>query len=243
MPRTKLPFKEFEWTPKLAYVTGLLATDGNLSKDGRHIIMRSSDKDLLETFKQCLSITNVIGQTFDNGYASRPSYRVQLGNVQFYNWLISIGIKPAKTYTIGTIKIPDNLFRDFLRGHLDGDGSVFTYIDRYANYRSHSYTNQRIYTRFISASQKHLIWLRSQIKKLVGLNGALICNKPRIENRVPMWELKFAKVESLKLLRWIYYNPNLPCLERKQRRALDTLNTIANVRRKTYTRISNIQII
>ena len=49
MPRRKLPHKTFVWTPQLAYAVGLLVTDGNLSPDGRHICMRSSDKNLLET--------------------------------------------------------------------------------------------------------------------------------------------------------------------------------------------------
>jgi len=56
MSKSKLPDKNFEWTPKLAYVVGLLVTDGNLSKDGRHITMRSSDRQLLDTFKDCLNI-------------------------------------------------------------------------------------------------------------------------------------------------------------------------------------------
>jgi hypothetical protein len=56
MPKAKLPDKDFEWTPDLAYVIGLLATDGNLSKEGRHITMRSSDIQLLKTFRGCLGI-------------------------------------------------------------------------------------------------------------------------------------------------------------------------------------------
>ena len=63
MPQKKLPPKEFIWTPNLAYIVGLLATDGCLSNDGRHIIMRSSDVDLLKTFKKCLGINNKIGET------------------------------------------------------------------------------------------------------------------------------------------------------------------------------------
>ena len=43
MPRAKLPDIDFKWTPQLAYTIGLLTTDGNLSKDGRHIAMRSKE--------------------------------------------------------------------------------------------------------------------------------------------------------------------------------------------------------
>ncbi len=202
--------------------------------------MRSSDFQLLEDFIKCLSFLKLntrIAQSYTNGYAKKSSYRVQFSRVQFYRWLLKIGLFPRKTYTIGELRIPDKLFRDFLRGHLDGDGSILAYTDRYNVYRGRSYVNQRIFTRFISASQKHLIWLRGQVKKLVELNGALICNKPLAENRVPMWELKFAKAESLKLLQWIYYKPGLPCLERKRKCAFQTINTITSTKRKTYTRI------
>ncbi len=157
MPRKKLPFKNFSWNPKLAYAIGLIVTDGNLSKDKRHITMRSSDKDQLKTFKKCLGISNKIAKTYDNGPAKRPCYRIQFGNVQFYNWLISIGVEPAKTHTIGKIKIPDKYFRDFLRGHLDGDGTIITYLDRYNIYKKRTYTNHRLFIKFISASKKHLV--------------------------------------------------------------------------------------
>jgi len=63
MPRHKLPPKNFKWSAELAYLIGLLATDGNLSKDGRHITMRSSDLQLLITFKKCLHLTNKIAQS------------------------------------------------------------------------------------------------------------------------------------------------------------------------------------
>ena len=107
MPRQKTPAKEFVWTPKLAYVVGLLVTDGNLSKDGRHITMRSSDKCMLVTFKKCLRLENKIGESYDKGKEKPPSYRVQFCNIQFYKWLIFIGVRPAKTHTISKIKIPE----------------------------------------------------------------------------------------------------------------------------------------
>ena len=149
--------KTFSWTPELAYVVGLLATDGNLSNDGRHIVMRSSDTDLLQTFKKCLSLNNKIGQTRNKNVLS---YRVQFGNVQFYDWLVEMGLSPAKTYTLGEIRVPEEFFRDFLRGHLDGDGSIRVYVDHYNTYYSHNYANNRVFTRFISASPTHIIWLR-----------------------------------------------------------------------------------
>ncbi|MBI3304716.1 hypothetical protein HYZ80_00080 [Candidatus Parcubacteria bacterium] len=227
MPKAKLPFKEFTLDPELAYIIGLLVTDGNLSKYGRHITMRSSDKDLLETFGSCLNLKSKIARSHNDGYAKRPSYRIQFSNVQLYNWLVTIGVTPAKTHSIGAIRIPKELFRDFLRGHLDGDGSIFFYRDTYNVYKGKRYINTRIYTKFISASEKHIKWLHEMMGKHAPAHGALIGKKP-VGGRCGMWEIKIAKYESLKLLRWLYYKKGLPALARKRKIAEYLLSHVRN---------------
>jgi len=218
MPKAKLPDKDFEWTPELAYAIGLITTDGCLSNNGRGIIIRSSDTQLLETFKKCLNLSNKIEETFNNGWAKRPSYRIQFGNVQLYRWLLKIGLTPRKTYTIGKLKIPDEYFRDFLRGHLDGDGSVWTYKDSWNTFKNPKYIYTRLWTRFISASRIHIEWIRRNIQKLLPINGRVYQRKPRRPDQTTsMWEVKFAKKESTKLLSWLYYSPTVPCLIRKRK--------------------------
>lgn len=237
MPKAKLPDKDFEWTPELAYIIGLLTTDGNLSKDGRHITIRSSDIQLLKTFQKCIGLPYKITQTRNEKWAKKPCYRIQFSNVQFYRWLLKIGLFPAKTYTIGKLNIPDIYFRDFLRGHLDGDGSINTYMDRYNIYRGRTYTNQRIFVRFTSASNNHINWLHRKINQNNGAMGAFIYKPPATPNRVPMWDIKFAKKESVKLLKWIYYKENLPCLKRKKIIAEKAIEKISKEKRKKYTKI------
>lgn len=218
MPKAKLPDKDFEWTPGLAYVIGLLTTDGNLSKDGRHITMRSSDTQLLKTFKKCLGLTTKIAQSKNDGWAKKPSYRVQFSNAQFYRWLLKIGLFPNKTYTISKLKIPDKYFPDFLRGHLDGDGSVWTYEDQWNTFKNPKYIYTRLYTCFKSASKIHIDWLRKNIIKLMSIKGHVNEEGPQRSYQITsMWKLKFAKKDSIKLLSWLYYNPNVPCLIRKRK--------------------------
>ncbi|MCL5010860.1 MAG: hypothetical protein M1127_01465 [Patescibacteria group bacterium] len=217
MPAHKLPFKKFDWTPEIAYVIGLIATDGNLSKNGRNITMRSSDIQQLENFKKCLSIQTEIVQSKNDGIFSLFVPRVQFSNTQLYNWFLSIGLSPAKTYTIGELKIPDKYFRDFLRGHLDGDGSISTYQDKWNTFKNPSYVYTRLWTRFISASKNHIQWLRENIIQLAGCNGHVWEAKPKRKiQTTSMWILKFGKKESIKLLNWIYYAPDIPCLSRKR---------------------------
>ena len=217
MAKTKKLDKNFEWTPEIAYTVGLITTDGCLSSDKRHIIMRSSDIQLLKTFRKCLNLSVKIGVTKNYGLTKRCSYRVQFGDVQFYRWLLKIGLFPAKTYTIGKLEIPDIYFRDFLRGHLDGDGSISTYKDYYNTFKNPKYVYVRLWVKFISMSKNHIIWLREKIYKSIQIKGHLIQAKNYHSDKIPgMTILKFGKKESIKLLKWIYYKRDLPCLLRKR---------------------------
>jgi len=46
------------WSPHFAYAIGLLATDGSLSIDGRHIDFTSKDLELVKIFKKYLGLKN-----------------------------------------------------------------------------------------------------------------------------------------------------------------------------------------
>ncbi|MCX6807012.1 MAG: hypothetical protein NT135_02755 [Candidatus Berkelbacteria bacterium] len=200
------PYKKFyqdlEWTPDLAYIVGLITTDGCLSSDKRHIDFTSKDIALIKTFKKCLHLNNNI-TTKTSGSSNKLYFRIQFGNVRFYRWLLKIGLTANKTKTISKLNIPDKYFFDFLRGHLDGDGYIRIFMDKvYPN-------SQRLYTIFLSYNNSHLKWLSSITNRLLGIDGFI-----RYGTRV--WQLTYARKESLILLPKIYYNDHAPCLERKK---------------------------
>lgn len=219
VPKPRLPDKDFPWTPELAYAIGLLTTDGNLSKDGRHITLRSSDLQLLETFRRCLNLTRSgpIVLTKRTGWAKKPSFRVQFSNVQFYRWLTKIGLHPAKTYTLGELRVPDAYFPNFLRGHLDGDGSITVSRDTYNTFKHPKYVYTRLYVSFLSASKQHVDWIQSKISVLLGIQGHRSHYSRKGNGRhATMWKLRCAKKDSLKLLARLYHRQDIPCLERKR---------------------------
>src|SRR5262245_49420737 len=60
-PRGPLPLSrtlhgDLRWSPNVAWAVGVIATDGNLSGDGRHLSVVSKDRDMLETLCTCLSL-------------------------------------------------------------------------------------------------------------------------------------------------------------------------------------------
>jgi hypothetical protein len=194
------------WSAELAYAIGLIVTDGSLSKDGRHIVFVSKDKQQLENFKKALGLKKIsIGYT-RSGHSGKQYARVQFGDVTFYNFLLEIGLMPNKTKIIGAVKVPSRYFFDFLRGHLDGDGCTYSYWD--PRWRS----SFMFYTVLVSASKNHVIWLRDEIYARTGLKGHMTGNgKVRT-----VYQIKYAKKESIFLLRKIYYDKDAMHLKRKR---------------------------
>lgn len=178
------------WSPKLAYAVGLLATDGCLSPPGHLIDLTSVDREQLENYRKCLGVDLRITEKFSVG---RKYLRIQFKNVIFYNFLLSVGLTPAKSRTLGQLKIPVKYFFDFLRGVFDGDGSTYSYWD--PRWRS----SFMFYLCFASASEKFIIWLRENIERRLSVRGHVTSSKRNL-----CFQLKYAKSDSLKIFRRMY---------------------------------------
>ncbi len=201
-----------KWSSKLAYATGLIASDGNLSSDGRHIVFVSKDLKLVKVFQKCLGLRCKIATKASGFTKSGKYYYVQFGDVKFYRFLQSIGLTPAKSKTLAALGIPDEYFFDFLRGSFDGDGTFYSYWDkRWAS----SYL---FYLVFTSASLDHLTWLQSGISRLRGLKGRL-SSKPHSG----AYQLRYAKQEALVIFKSMYYSVRVPRLERKYKKVYTSL--------------------
>ncbi|OGE94605.1 MAG: hypothetical protein A3B10_00400 [Candidatus Doudnabacteria bacterium RIFCSPLOWO2_01_FULL_44_21] len=212
-PKPK-PIELIRWSSNLAYAVGLLATDGCLYNDGRHINFTSKDIQLIRTFKKCLGLKNKVSRKSGGFTKEKKYYFVQFGNVSLYKFLIDSGLTVAKSKTLNKILVPDNYLADLVRGLFDGDGSFSSYYDpRWP--KSFLY-----YLSFISASKDHLIWLRKNIQQRLGINGHGV---DRPYSRA--YKLKYAKREAKKIIDFIYYKPNIPCLERKRKKIYNALKT------------------
>jgi hypothetical protein len=196
---------EIKWSANFAYAIGLIVSDGSLSKDGRHIIFTSKDVDQLKTFKKCLGIESVKIGNQNRGMYSYPS-RVQITDVIFYTFLLDIGLMPNKSKIIGKVKVPDEYFYDFLRGSFDGDGCFYSYWD--PRWKS----SHMFYLTFSSASLKHVEWLRGEVKERLSISGHISKSK----SNGSIYNLRFAKKDSMVIIDKMYYNPSVLSLRRKR---------------------------
>ena len=160
---------ELEWSAKMAYVVGLLATDGCLSSDRRHIILTSRDRELVVTFLTCLGrpIKYTVGRT----RRGKRAYYGQFSDVAFYDWLLARGLTPRKSLTLGPIDVPNEYLIPLARGLLDGDGSVCVFRDKPTRAKYPNYEYERLWVFFLSASRVHIDWLRARLNDSAGLDG------------------------------------------------------------------------
>lgn len=193
------------WSPNFAYAIGLLVSDGNLSPDGRHIVFTSKDLELAELFQKALGIKVTMGKKSNGVGRKKHYYVVQFGDVLFYQFLLSIGLMPNKSKVIESVAIPSVYFFDFLRGSFDGDGCSYSYVD--PRWRS----SFMFYTTFVSASRTHIAWLQEEVFVRLKIRGHVTKGKDS-----SAYQLKYAKADSLKLLRKMYHRRGVASLSRKR---------------------------
>ncbi|HEY8757833.1 MAG TPA: hypothetical protein VIN74_05005 [Candidatus Limnocylindria bacterium] len=209
--RRKSPPASIEWTPTLAYVVGLLATDG-CQTDGRHIAFPSADRELVEILLRCLGKRNKIAEQLSK--KGTVYYRTQIGDVAFCRWLLGVGITPRKSLTIGPLAVPDVYLPECARGLMEGDGSILNFTQPPTRKTYPLYRYERLIVAFNSASVVHLSWLRLRLEPHIDNRGSLSRRPPR-GTRHEFWSLRYGKAASTKLLELMYRNDSVPRLERK----------------------------
>jgi len=202
------------WSSNFAYAIGLLVTDGSVSKNGRHIVFVSKDREQLDNFTKALDISVPVSYT-RSGYTNKKVTRIQFSDSLFCEFLCKIGIMPNKTKVITKVAIPKKYFFDFLRGHLDGDGCTYSYFD--PRWKA----SFMCYTTFVSASRPHIEWLQGEILKYIKINGHISTTR-----NGTVYQLRYAKTESLKLWKKLYYGGSLH-LSRKRLKIERILGIIA----------------
>jgi hypothetical protein len=109
-------------SPESAYWLGFILTDGNISKDRRilQIQLQTRDNMHLEKFADFISTDMPVKVWRNKCYLSVSSKPI-------CDNLINIGVMPQKTLHTKSLhdSVPDEFHRDYWRGVVDGDGTLF----------------------------------------------------------------------------------------------------------------------
>lgn len=190
------------WTSELAYIIGLIASDGYLAKQTNRIGIVSKDLEIIDIFRNVLIINNKMMIKARGGEKEKKYMYLEWKDKNFYNFLLAIGLTPAKSKTIQRVDIPDKFFKDFLRGFFDGDGTFWTAWDR-------RWPNSFVFhIALYSGSRVFMEWMRQKLTTLYGVKGY-------IKRGAGVFEVRYAKGDSRKLFETMYYQKDLLFLSRK----------------------------
>ena len=119
-------------TQNKAYFLGLIAADGSVFQcNKRKIVFSISliDKDLLDllSIEICGSdkLVREVKRKYRDG--SSKMYEIKFSDEIFTNNLISNGILINKTFTLDFPNIDEEFISHYIRGYLDGDGTVYKF--------------------------------------------------------------------------------------------------------------------
>jgi DNA-directed RNA polymerase subunit RPC12/RpoP len=112
-----------KWSPEMAWVLGLLFTDGTI--DSTRVAIHSVDIDLLEKIKKLLNSSYPIQRRTQSYDKSKHIYEFGFYREKMREDLFKLGLHERKSLTIVFPDIPPEYMRHFIRGCWDGDGSVY----------------------------------------------------------------------------------------------------------------------
>lgn len=179
------------WSSEMAWVLGLIATDGCMSKDNPTVSLSSQDLEIIDKVKNILEYSGPI-RNYD-------CYILSIYDRTMYSDLLSLGIEPAKSFTLELPNIPEEFMGDFIRGVLDGDGCIS--IDNREN------RNPRLFVRIVTASKNFFYDLFDYLVS-IGLSPRFELRSNRGGNRKDIYCLSFCGFNSISFLNYVYRNSN-----------------------------------
>jgi hypothetical protein len=118
-------------TEQKAYILGLLSTDGNIRRDSPRICLslQARDEHILWDVKAAMKAeAPVLDRARGSFPGSGPMKYLTVNSQQLVRDLAALGVVPNKTFLLRYARLPGHLERHYLRGLLDGDGTLHSRI-------------------------------------------------------------------------------------------------------------------
>lgn len=184
------------WSPEMAYVLGYWWADGYMR------VKRSTTAHILEfssvDCEHLLLIGATVGGKFDYRRikAQNECYGIEFCSKEMYYDLLALGGRPNKSNVIGFPSVPAEYLVHFVRGFVDGDGTL-------------AWNGDRPILQIYSGSKQLLERMAAAIEEQTGIPAPNV-----IANR-SLWNIKWSTIRAKCLAAWLYVeNPGL-ALDRK----------------------------
>lgn len=202
-----------------AYLLGFLYADGYISKDGRiGILLNKKDQEIIELMHKYIAPNSTIKYLNYQNFKRDPQVKLRFKSKQLYKKLQEFGFTTDKTHIDCDIlnKIPEEFKRHFIRGYLDGDGSI-----RYDEHISKLNPNKK----WISIG---LVFCNGVPNILYEIQDYFKGIKGTIRKYSSWYTLEYYTKESIiKIYSKLYLNCNY-YLKRKYEKAINSINYCNN---------------
>lgn len=197
------------WSRRMAYVLGLIITDGCISKAGT-VALSMNDKDLLEKVKKAMGSKHKITPSKHQ----KGLYCFRFTRERLAKKLNNLGVIPRKSFTVKLPEVPQKYLPDFIRGIFDGDGCI------YYDLRSSKFP---IRTKFVGSSRNFIYALEQKLREF-GLAPRRIYEQ-RTKNAIS-YMFKYGHKDSVKLFHLMYGNTTATrlCLQRKYNKFIEKMS-------------------
>lgn len=193
-------------TKESCYFSGLISSDGNLSKTSNNvkIELKSTDVEILEKFNIALNTKKPL--LFYDKFDKRTnktyhSCQINICRYKIYSDLINHGITPDKSDNLRIPKINDDLMHYYIRGWSDGDAGW-----------NINKSNQLFYT-LVSSSYEFIFDLKNILQKQCNLDED--CKIHHIEKEHVYKLIYSGNKQTRKIFNYIYKGDLEPKLNRK----------------------------
>ncbi len=212
------------WSNKMAYVLGIILTDGNVATNNGCISISMKEGDHLKKIKKMLNSEHPV--KYDK---SKDIYYFGFTRKKMSDKLFELGITNNKSLKVEFPDVPDKYLSHFIRGVFDGDGSVFFEPSRKIPLRVSS-TNgsvsfiprsnkSSLRVSFTSGSKAFITTLESSLHLHAGLPKRTIYE--RLQKRMSYY-IRYCHEDSLKFFDYIYEGTDESVrLERKYQKFLE----------------------
>ncbi len=185
-----------KWTPKMAYILGFTAADGNVYKT-------TLAWDLTDKEPANRKLLEKINKTMNSTYPIKKrgnSYRLRISNPKIIHDIQQLEIVPNKKKILQMPKIPKEYKRHFLRGFLDGDGWITTRIKN---------NSKEISIGFSNGSEKFSKSLVKMIENELNIKSSNLRKRKKItKNKVisVVFQLEYYAKNANKIIFYLYNN-------------------------------------
>lgn len=192
------------WSPEMAWVLGLLCTDGCLSPGknselgakNKKVTLTSIDLDVLQKVKAVIGYTGPIRRVNANSKA----HRITICRWKIYDDLVRLGLTPRKSLTLKWPEVPHQFMRHFIRGVFEGDGCFHLKKDGTMCISLVSGSDE-----FILGAKQELSSLEAFSTQSYSLHRSVIST-----GKNPLYRLAFAARSAVEEFYWKLYE-SVPC--------------------------------